>query len=125
MKPVLTCSGILFALLFSTPALASPWSDLEPGMLVHLNGDLDTGTGVTLPKGSKLAVNDRDFQGPPYVESLSLRLFPCPSDLESKKIPLTLLKDTYGFEMGQGCQIGLYLEVKDYYKESFFEIDPQ
>jgi len=125
MKPVYYFSGILLALLCSIPALASPWSDLEPGMLVHLTSDLDTGAGVVLQKGSKFAVNLRDFQEPIKVEFLGLRMYPCPTGLEAKKIPLTILKDTYGFEMGQGCQIGLYLEMKDSYQESFFEIDPQ
>jgi hypothetical protein len=114
---------LLTGLLFCLPTQASPWSDLEPGTLVKLNRNLDLGNGIVLAQNSRLAVNHREFIGPPHIEILTLRLFPCDDPLASTKIPMQILEDTYGIEMGQGCQISMYLEVRDYYKESYFEIE--
>ena len=116
---------MLISLFNCVPVFASPWNELEPGTLVKLNRTLDLGEGIVLTQNSKLAVNHREFMSPPAIETLTLRLYPCTEPLASRKVPMLILEDLYGIEMGQGCQISMYLELRDYFKESYFELDSQ
>ncbi len=101
------------------------WGDLEPGQLVHLAQPLRLTPEVVLPVGSRFAVNRVEPLPGIKVQVVSLRNFPCPSDREELRIPMTLLESGQGIEWNKGCQMNLYFEFKEYYRPSLFEADPQ
>jgi hypothetical protein len=110
----------LLALIFSVSAQASPWSEIESQSVIELKKDLAIDANLTLKSGSRFAVNEVEVLGATSVEAISMRLFPCTPALSTQKAPLTLLDDQYGFEMDLNCSITFYLEMKDYYLESYF-----
>jgi hypothetical protein len=59
------------------------------------------------------------------VETLSMRLFPCPRAFADKRAALQILGERYGLEMNPNCEITLYVEMKDFYRESLFEAPPR
>jgi endo-1,4-beta-D-glucanase Y len=106
---------------FTPLAQASPWSEIEKDSVIRLKEDLQVSSTLMLPKDSRFAVNDVEFFGPPYLEVISLRLFPCPDSLANQRHDLAILEDSYGFEMDWNCKISMFLEVRDFYRESYFE----
>jgi hypothetical protein len=106
---------------FTPLAQGSTWSEIEKNSVIRLKENLDLTSTLSLPKGSQFAVNDVEFFGPPYLEAISLRLFPCPEPLANQRLDLTILEDSYGFELGWNCKISMFLEVRDFYRESYFE----
>ena len=114
--------SILFSAFFSVSiACASPWSELEAGSVVRLKNDLRLTETLVLPKDSTLAINQIEAFGPPYLEFITLRLFPCTAALANQRLDMILLDDQYGFELDLNCKISVYLEIKDHYRESYFE----
>jgi|GEM_PF-6165889 len=124
MKNLASRFWFLFMIsFFFLPSLsvATPWSEIEKEKVLQLKEDLVVAPDVTLPKGSQFAVNGTSFFGPPFFEIIQLRLFPCPEKWADRKLELMILSDRYGFEMDWNCGISFYLEVRDYYSESYFE----
>ncbi len=102
-------------------AWARPWSEIETGTILRLKEDLPVIPGLMIPKDSQFAVNALDFFGPPYLAVFSLRLFPCSEEMAARKQDLVILEDKYGFEMSWNCRISMFLELRDFYRESYFE----
>ncbi len=127
MKILSLFAAFCFLTHFSAPIVRAEtaplqWSEIETGMILKLVRDLKVDDTLTLHKGSTLAVNQQTPIDGIQVQQMELKLFPCDSSLDQRKIPMTILDETYGFELKQQCQIELYLEFKDFYKASFFEI---
>lgn len=119
-----------FCLLFSTTistahAEETPsvkWMDIEVSNILKLKTDLKINDAFTLKQGSTFAVNDINPIEEIRVEQINLVLFPCSSPLDETKVDMTILNDTYGFEMAKSCRISLYLEYKDFNRDSWFEV---
>jgi hypothetical protein len=119
--------SILLSLFLKPIAHAAPtpplkWMDIEPATILKLKGDLKINETLTLAKGSTLAVNEVSPLDSIRVQQINLVLFPCRAPLDETRVEMTILDDTYGFEMQKSCKVSLYLEFKDFNRDSYFEV---
>jgi hypothetical protein len=112
---------ILLTLTATGTSNAAPWNELEAGSVIRLKEELPVREGLSLPKGATMALQSVDFFGPPYLASFSMRWFPCPDALANERTGLLILDRIYGFELDWNCKISLMLEIRDFYRESYFE----
>ncbi|MBU6153525.1 MAG: hypothetical protein KGP28_04410 [Bdellovibrionales bacterium] len=119
----MNASLMFFAALlgFTSPVSANTWNEIEAGTVLRLKQNLEILPSLVLPKGAHVAVNSIDFFGPPYLASYGLKLFPCPESIAERRIDMVILDNAYGIELDWNCRISLFLEVRDFYRESYFE----
>ena len=121
---------LLSSILFSTSILASnlEWSELEMYNEYVITQKVDFESGATLPSGDIYELRE--------VEALSIPGYPmlyhsfhkknCVSPDDVAEMSLLQVPDsegvvTIGVQLEEGCNLGLYLEVKDYYRKSLFK----
>ena len=114
--------GISLALFITLAVEAAPWSEIENHSTLELKKDLPVTGGIVLPAGGRFLVDDLEILDALNVETASLQMLPCPESIGTKNIDLLILEDRYGFELKAGCKVSLYLEMKDFYQESYFQV---
>ena len=130
MKNIFLLSSFLFSLLFSSSIFAAnlQWSDLELYNEYVITQKVVFENGVTLPSDDVYELRE--------IEALSIPGYPmlyhsfhkknCTNPDETAEMSLLEVpgKDwdvTVGVQLEEGCNLGLYLEVKDYYSTSSFK----
>lgn len=121
---------LLVTLLFSSSIFAASmeWSELEQYSEYKLTQKISFENGVTLASGEVYEVRE--------IEALSIPGYPmfyysfhkknCTQPNQTAEMVIVEIpgKDrgvSIGVELEEGCNLSLYLEVKDYYLQSAFE----
>jgi hypothetical protein len=124
LAPLLLLGSATMSDPYRSPS-SSPWSELEAGTIVHLKTDLEVAEDLILPAGTRFVIENHQVLSPPSIAIMNLRLESCGREIASREVPLVILEETFGFEMARNCRIALYLELGEYYEESYFELEPR
>nr|BDT29972.1 hypothetical protein BHI3_34380 [Bacteriovorax sp. HI3] len=122
MKKIILLASVLFS---STLLASTSWSDLELYDQYKSTQDIAFENGVVLPAGQTYELRQ--------IEPLTIPGYPmfylqfhqmnCVNVDQTAEMSLLEVKGgtVLGIDLEEGCNVGMYLEVKDYYKDSAFE----
>ncbi len=119
---------IAFALLtLSFNALAMSWFDLENGVTYKLTQPMSlpqklNGTILELPAGEPFIL--KRVAGGAGLGILSFHYVNCPGEEMETEVEVIPVKNSpveIGAMVAEGCELWVYVELKDYFTEATFE----
>jgi hypothetical protein len=103
------------------------WSQVTSGSQYYLQNNLTiSNTSTTFSKGAKFVVTERTPLSMIKVEMFKIKALECAdvdavSELELYEIPQSNGKKiTVGIELGEECELEVFVELKDLYSRSLF-----
>ncbi len=117
---------LILSIFFSLNAFADSiqWSDLELYNEYKSTQDIVFDNGVVFPAGEVFELRVMDPLTIPGYPMLYLQFHQknCANVDQTAELSLLKIGETVvGIDMEEGCNLGMYLEVKDYYTNSSFE----
>ena len=109
---------------FILAALTSPisWQQIELNQNLLSNEPITLNQKVTLPTHSQLKVVELVSLDEIQVLSYKLKMIPCDSTLKNETSEMIILNNDYGFQLEQGCNLNVFVEIKDLSKPSLFSL---
>jgi hypothetical protein len=121
MKILVLAFFVSFVLLpFAKAESILNWSELEAQMKVKLVAPLSV-LDFHLPESTRFNVTDSSTLDDLNVQVIDAHFEPCPNEMGSRQMDLQMVDQNYGMELHQGCNVSIYLELKDFYRPSYFE----
>lgn len=117
---------IILSFIFSFTAVAEnvQWSDLELYNEYKTSQDIVFDNGLVFPAGEIFEMRVMDALSVPGYPMFYLQFHQknCLNVEATAELSLMQIGATVvGIDMEEGCNMGIYLEVKDYYNQSSFE----
>ena len=121
MKKILLLASVFFS---STVFASAQWSDLELYNSYKSTQEIAFENGIVIPKGEEFELRQ--------IEPLTIPGYPmfylqfhqtkCVNVDQTADMSLLDVEGTVlGVDLEEGCNVGMYLEIKDYYNNSAFE----
>lgn len=117
---------LLASILFSNTLLANvQWSDLALYNRYTLTQNIEFSNGVKFKAGDQFDMFDFIIGGVPVI-FYEMHYTGCKNPNESSEMILVDLKVegqddiVYGAQLSEGCNLAIFIETKDYYKQSAF-----
>lgn len=114
--------ALVISLLLSTSAFAAnlQWNDIDLYKRYTLTQDITFDNGASFKAGQEFEVLDFIAGGVP-VAWFEMHSVECKNvDQTAEMILVDVGSTVIGAELYEGCNIGLFVELKDFFKESSF-----
>ena len=102
-----------------------PWQNIEVKQKLFLNHDLKMSDQLRLKKGSQFTVIEVTSLDMINVELYELSFTPCDGQTSKKSADMTLIDELYGVTLAPKCKLDVYVELVDFSRPSFFDLDSQ
>lgn len=123
MKKIFFVLAFILSASFSSSAFAEnlQWNDLDLYHRYTLTQDIVFDNGITFKAGEKFDMLDFIAGGVP-VAYFEMHYTECQDPYQTAEMILVDVGPTViGAELNEGCNVGLFVELKDFFNESSFK----